>query len=92
MTLLIDFRANTDKLASAIPIVDEIMAISGVPGLSIGIINQGKVVGTHHFGYRDIGATVRPNDQTRYNINSLTKGITMFPVTCKARRFAHVKY
>jgi CubicO group peptidase (beta-lactamase class C family) len=51
------------------------MAIAGVPGLSIGIINQGKVAGTYHFGYRDIGAGVRPNDQTRYNINSLTKGI-----------------
>ena len=76
MTLaLMDSRANTDKLASAFPIVDEIMAISGVPGLSIGIANQGKVAGTYHFGYRDIGAGVRPNDQTRYNINSLTKGI-----------------
>ncbi|OBR04185.1 Penicillin-binding protein [Colletotrichum higginsianum IMI 349063] len=52
------------------------MAAAGAPGLSIGIING--VDGTtqsYHLGYRDVERQLRPNDQTRYNINSLSKSV-----------------
>lgn len=53
-----------------------IIALAGVPGLSIGIIDGiSNTTETYHLGYRDVENKRPPNDQTRYNINSLTKGI-----------------
>lgn len=52
------------------------MALAGVPGLSIGIIDGNSITTeTYHLGYRDFENKLAPNDHTRYNINSLTKGI-----------------
>lgn len=52
------------------------MAIAGVPGLSIGIIDgTSNTTRMYHIGYRDVDNKLAPNDHTRYNINSLTKGI-----------------
>lgn len=52
------------------------MALAGVPGISIGIIDGNtNTTKTYHLGYRDIENKLAPNDHTRYNINSLTQGI-----------------
>lgn len=52
------------------------MAIAGVPGLSIGIIDgNSNTTETYHLGYRDVENNLPPNDQTRHNINSLTKSM-----------------
>ncbi|KAG6355591.1 hypothetical protein INS49_003553 [Diaporthe citri] len=52
------------------------MALAGVPGISIGIIDgNSNTTETYHLGYRDVENKLPPNDHTRYNINSLTKGI-----------------
>lgn len=69
-------RAHFDKIAGALQTVENIMATAGVPGLSIGIIDgDSNITKTYHLGYRDVENELPPNDQTRYNINSLTKGM-----------------
>ncbi|KAK3995250.1 beta-lactamase/transpeptidase-like protein [Cladorrhinum sp. PSN332] len=55
--------------------IEQIMAIAGVPGISIGIIHRGETAGTYHLGYRDIERALVADDDTRYNINSLAKGL-----------------
>lgn len=69
-------RAHFDKIAGAIPQVEQIMAAAGAPGVSIGIINGiENTTQSYHLGYRDVERQLAPNDQTRYNINSLSKSI-----------------
>lgn len=59
------------------PIISEILAISGSPGLSLGVLHQGNVVHTAHFGLRDISEPLPPDDNTIYRIWSLTKPLTV---------------
>lgn len=48
----------------------------GVPGVSIGLVQDGKVVFAGGFGARDIGAEARPDADTLYIIASNTKALT----------------
>jgi CubicO group peptidase (beta-lactamase class C family) len=47
-----------------------------VPGVSIGLIQDGKVVFTGGFGVRDIGTDTKPDADTLYIIASNTKALT----------------
>jgi len=62
------------------------MTITGTPGVSIGIIHHGQTAGTHHFGYRDVQNKVQANDDTRYNINSLSKSLVSSLVGMEVHR------
>jgi CubicO group peptidase (beta-lactamase class C family) len=55
--------------------ISEILRISGTPSLSYAVIHHGSVVHTQHFGYRDVESKTSPNNNTRHNINSLTKAL-----------------
>ncbi|KAJ5342958.1 beta-lactamase/transpeptidase-like protein [Penicillium brevicompactum] len=55
--------------------VADILAATGTPSLSYTIVQNGKTLHTKHFGYRDIQQHACPDDQTRYNINSMTKAM-----------------
>lgn len=68
-------RAVSDRLRDAIERVGEILETAGVPAISFGIIKDGETLGTYHVGLRDIQGNLPLNDQTRYNINSLSKGM-----------------
>jgi CubicO group peptidase (beta-lactamase class C family) len=46
-----------------------------VPAISIGIIKDGETLATYHLGLRDAKRNLPLNDETRHNINSLSKGI-----------------
>ena len=48
----------------------------GVPGVSIGLIQDGKVVFAGGFGVRNIGADAKPDADTLYIIASNTKALT----------------
>jgi CubicO group peptidase (beta-lactamase class C family) len=48
----------------------------GVPGASIGIVQDGKVVFAGGFGVREIGNAAKPDGETLYNIASNTKALT----------------
>ena len=48
----------------------------GVPGVSIGVIQDGKVVFAGGFGVREIGNPARPDADTLYSVASNTKALT----------------
>ena len=48
----------------------------GVPGVSIGVIQDGKVVFAGGFGVREIGKPARPDADTLYSVASNTKALT----------------
>ena len=45
-------------------------------GCSIGILNQGKVLHTANFGYRDVEAEIAADEETIYDPASLSKSFT----------------
>ncbi|KAK6526119.1 hypothetical protein TWF281_011156 [Arthrobotrys megalospora] len=65
----------SQKLTPLTPIIREICEISGIAGLSYGVILKGD---THfdNFGYRDIENKLPPDENTIYHIASLTKAFT----------------
>lgn len=56
--------------------IAEICAISGTPGISYGVLHEGRVLHTGNFGHRDVKAQLPPTSDTRYPIASLTKAFT----------------
>jgi CubicO group peptidase (beta-lactamase class C family) len=48
----------------------------GVPGVSLGVVQDGKVVFAGGFGLREIGATAKPDADTLYIVASNTKALT----------------
>lgn len=64
------------RLQSLHPAIRDILATSGSPGISLGVLHQGQVIHTAHFGRRDANRPDPPNDNTIYHVASLTKAIT----------------
>jgi CubicO group peptidase (beta-lactamase class C family) len=50
--------------------------ITGVPGVSIGLVQNGKVVFANGFGVRELGKAAQPDGDTAYMVASNTKGLT----------------
>lgn len=50
--------------------------VSGVHGISIGVLHHGEVIYNKSFGYRDVEAQIPGNDDTIYYFGSMTKGFT----------------
>jgi hypothetical protein len=48
----------------------------GVPGVALGLIQDGKVVFADGFGVRELGGTARPDAETMFMIASNTKALT----------------
>ena len=65
-----------DTLRSFHPTISRILAVSGSLGLSLGVLHNGNVFHTAHFGRRDLSDPLRPNDNTVYYVASLTKILT----------------
>jgi CubicO group peptidase (beta-lactamase class C family) len=59
----------------ALPKIEHIMAKSGTPSISFAVSQRGETLHISHLGYRDIALKLQANDQTRFNINSMTKGV-----------------
>ena len=64
------------KLQGVEATIAEICAISGTPGLSYGVLHEGRILHTGNFGHRDVEAQLPPTSDTRYAIGSLTKAFT----------------
>lgn len=58
------------------PTFADILATSGSPALSFGVLYKGEVVYSGHFGRRDSTHYLAPDDNTIYHIASLTKVLT----------------
>ena len=72
----------TERIQSLRRQISEIVAASGSPGLSLGVLHQGNVIHSEHFGRKDVVKDSPPNDDTIYHVASLTKAITASAVAC----------
>jgi CubicO group peptidase (beta-lactamase class C family) len=53
--------------------IDRILKHSGCPALSLGVLHEGEVVYTAHFGRRNAANPSLPNDDTIHWVASITK-------------------
>ncbi|KAI1156407.1 beta-lactamase/transpeptidase-like protein [Nemania diffusa] len=79
-----------ESLASRIralsPIVNDIVKVSGAPGVSIGILHQGDIIHTEGFGFRDVAKQLAPDENTIYYLASLSKSFTATMVAMLVER------
>lgn len=71
-----------DTIQLAEPIVQETCAISGTPGLAIGMFDRAGKIGDRYLGYRDTATKLRPDADTVFNLGSMCKGFTALAVAC----------
>jgi CubicO group peptidase (beta-lactamase class C family) len=64
------------RLAQLQPLIQELFDLSCSPGMSLGVLHQGSPVFTAHFGRRRVSELTLPDDDTLYNVASLTKLMT----------------
>ena len=79
MELMADVRERDllmKRLDDLAPAIEDIRKISGTAGVSIGVLHHDEVISTSNFGYSDIQAKQKPDDDTLYYIASLTQSIT----------------
>ncbi len=65
-----------DQLEALEPTITQILAICGSPGLPLGVLHQGNIADTAHFGHRGCSDPEPHNDDTVYRVTSLTKVLT----------------
>ncbi len=63
------------RLAALTKFVKNAQKVTGVPGVSLGIVQGGKVVFAGGFGVRELGKPGKVDGDTRYMIASNTKGL-----------------
>jgi CubicO group peptidase (beta-lactamase class C family) len=63
------------RIAELNRFVEKAMKLTGVPGVSLGLYQDGHVVFADGFGVREIGNAARPDAQTRYMVASNTKAL-----------------
>ena len=64
------------RIAALSKFVEDGQKATGVPGVSVGIIQDGKVVLAGGFGLRELGGKTKVDSDTLYMIASNTKGLT----------------
>lgn len=68
-----DIQQKLDVLK---PAIENILQISGAPGLSLGVLHEGNLIYTAHFGRRNANDLDPSNDDTIQSLASLTKLLT----------------
>ena len=63
------------RIAELTQFVEDSLEVTGVPGASLGIIQNGKIVFADGFGVRELGRPERPDGDTLFMIASNTKGL-----------------
>ncbi|KAF1997030.1 beta-lactamase/transpeptidase-like protein [Amniculicola lignicola CBS 123094] len=66
----------THRLDALNPEIQRILQISGSPALSLGVLQEGALIHTAHFGCRNAGESTPSNDDTNHGVVSLTKLMT----------------
>ncbi|HEX2341826.1 MAG TPA: serine hydrolase domain-containing protein [Vicinamibacterales bacterium] len=69
-------KLDAKRIAELSRFVESGIQTLGVPGASIGIVQDGKVVFAGGFGVREIGRAAKPDAETLYSIASNTKALT----------------
>ncbi|CAG8200645.1 unnamed protein product [Penicillium nalgiovense] len=72
LTLCRSTPSTIDRLRQLSRSIDQICKISGVPGLSIGVLDDGENLWTENFGFRDKSRTSLPDANTQYGIGHIT--------------------
>lgn len=69
-------RLDGERLAALTAFVDEARASLGIPGVALGIVQDGKVVLADGFGSRELGVPGKPDADTLFLIGSQTRPLT----------------
>ncbi len=69
-------KLDDARLAELRNFVERSMKLTGVPGVSVGIYQDGRVVLAEGFGVRELGKPAKVDADTRYMIASNTKALT----------------
>jgi CubicO group peptidase (beta-lactamase class C family) len=69
-------RLDAARIAQLTKFIEDGQKATGVPGVSLGLIQDGKVVFTGGLGLRELGGTAKVDGDTLYMIASNTKGLT----------------
>ncbi|KAJ5509022.1 beta-lactamase/transpeptidase-like protein [Penicillium freii] len=64
------------KWSALLPIIRDICSISGIPGVSLGIVENNKSVYTASLGYADIESKTPCDSDTTFVLGSLSKSMT----------------
>jgi CubicO group peptidase (beta-lactamase class C family) len=64
------------RLKSVVPIIQELLKISGSAGLSLGVLHQNEIIYTANFGHQDVANQVCPTSDTLYWVGSIAKSMT----------------
>jgi CubicO group peptidase (beta-lactamase class C family) len=67
---------DASRVAELSRFVKKAMELTGVPGVSVGLYQDGHVVFAGGFGIREMGKSLPPDAHTRYMIASNTKALT----------------
>ena len=69
-------KLDAARIAELRKFVETSMKLTGVPGVSLGLDQDGKVVFAEGFGVRELGKPAKVDADTRYMIASNTKALT----------------
>jgi len=69
-------KLDEGEIAALSRYIEDSQEVTGVPGVSVGIVQDGKVVFAGGFGVREFGKPSKVDAETRYLIASNTKGLT----------------
>ena len=64
------------KCSTFLPVIQDICSISGIPGVSLGIVENNKTVYTASLGYADIESKTPCDSDTTFVLGSLTRSMT----------------
>ncbi|KAK0732538.1 beta-lactamase/transpeptidase-like protein [Apiosordaria backusii] len=64
------------QLQALDPTIREICSITGVAGVSVGVLRHGEVIYRESFGFRDVEGDLKGDADTIYYLGSMTKGFT----------------
>lgn len=67
--------AITGRVNEAIPQIQKIFSRANAVGMSIGVVHEGETLLKLHMGYRNLESRQSADDDTRYSLNSVTKGV-----------------
>jgi CubicO group peptidase (beta-lactamase class C family) len=67
---------NAERIKEITSFVERGQKLLGVPGVSIGLVQNGKIVFADGFGLRDLNRSEKPDADTLYMIASNTKAMT----------------
>ncbi|KAI1125896.1 beta-lactamase/transpeptidase-like protein [Nemania abortiva] len=69
-------RPRYETLEKILPVIDSILAVSGTPGVAIGVVHNHTPLQESYHGYRDVESRLAVNRDTIFYVASLTKAIT----------------